>query len=435
MSRFSFRLLISLCSFYLIVGVQIDAAEKQVPPEKLTSAPPGKTICLNMIVKNETHVIKRCLSSVKPFISYWVIVDTGSTDGTQDMIKDFMEGIPGELHERPWVNFRENREEALKLAKGKADYIYFMDADDWIKLEPDFKWPELTKDYYTVRTVAGGWEYDNVRLIKSNLDWHWKDVLHEYVQANNAVTYASLEGMYNIFTHEGARSKDPQKYIKDAQVLEEALKKDPDNVRYVFYLAQSYYSAGNLPKALEVYEKRISMGGWDQEVFWSLLQVAKTKEALDYDPKVVEASYGKAFRYRSTRIEPLYYLVANWRKNENYQRGYDISHVAINMAMPNDNLFVEKWIYDYGMLFEYSICAYWTGHFDESLKACDALLSNPKLPISYRDYTLKNRAYAWEKVRQQNIQKTLSDLLPDDGSIESESKVKTLEAAANGTTK
>jgi len=408
MSRCSFRLFISLCSFFLVVGVQLYAAEKK------NSLHPDKTICLNMIVKDETHVIRRCLESVKPFITYWVIVDTGSTDGTQDMIKDFMEGIPGELHERPWVNFQVNREEALRLAKGKADYIFFIDADDWIKLDQDFIWPSLTKDYYTVKTVAGGWEYDNVRLIKYGLDWHWRDVLHEYVHAENAVTSGALTGMYNIFTHQGARSKDPKKYIKDAQVLEQALKDEPDNKRYVFYLAQSYYSAGDMPKALEIYENRVSLGGWDQEVFWSLLQVAKIQEELGYDPKVVEASYGRAFRYRTSRVEPLYYLVTNWRKKENYQRGYDISRVAINMTMSNDNLFVEKWIYDYGLLFEYSICAYWTGHYEESLKACDALLANPKLPTSFRDFTLKNRAYAWEKVRQQSIQKAISELLPEE---------------------
>src|SRR2546428_69578 len=70
-------------------------------------------ICLNMIVKNESHVITRCLGSVLPLIDYWVIVDTGSDDGTQKIIKDFMQekGVSGELHERPWINFSHNRNE------------------------------------------------------------------------------------------------------------------------------------------------------------------------------------------------------------------------------------------------------------------------------------------------------------------------------------
>ena len=76
-----------------------------------------------MIVKNEKDVIVRCLESVKPVIDYWVIVDTGSTDGTQKIIKKELKDIPGELYERPWKNFGENRSEAFNLAKGKGDFI------------------------------------------------------------------------------------------------------------------------------------------------------------------------------------------------------------------------------------------------------------------------------------------------------------------------
>ena len=66
-------------------------------------------ICLNMIVKNEEPVIERCLATVKPYIDYWVIVDTGSTDNTMEKIRNFMKDVPGELHECPWQNFEFNR--------------------------------------------------------------------------------------------------------------------------------------------------------------------------------------------------------------------------------------------------------------------------------------------------------------------------------------
>ena len=87
------------------------------------------TICLTMIVKNESEVIRRCIDSVRNYINYWVIVDTGSTDGTQELIKEIMNeyDIPGELHERPWVDFGHNRTESLQYAKDKCDYRLIID--------------------------------------------------------------------------------------------------------------------------------------------------------------------------------------------------------------------------------------------------------------------------------------------------------------------
>src|SRR5579872_6946362 len=89
-----------------------------------------QTVCLNMIVKDEAAVIERCLSSVKDALDYWVIVDTGSTDDTQNVIRKYLNDIPGELHQRPWKNFGHNRNEALKLTKNKGDYVLFIDADE-----------------------------------------------------------------------------------------------------------------------------------------------------------------------------------------------------------------------------------------------------------------------------------------------------------------
>lgn len=364
---------------------------------------PKHKVCLNMIVKDETPVIRRCLASVKPLIDYWVIVDTGSSDGTQEMIREFMKEIPGELHERPWVNFAHNRNEALLLGKGKALYLLFIDADEELSYTQDFKLPPLDKDFYYIKTSYGGMEYNRVQLINNNLDWNWVGVVHEALHSPQAKTSDVLQGVINIVRPEGNRSKDPQKFQKDAAAIEKALKDDPTNTRYTFYLAQSYRDGGELEKALTTYEKRVLMGGWDQEIFWSMLQIGLLKERLEKDPIEIINSYKKAHVYRPSRLEPLYYLSRYERKLNHHAESYQASSKGLTLKKPNDLLFVENWIQDYGMLLEYSVSAYWTERYIESLVASNALLANPSIPQNVRECVEKNLVWIHKKIEETNV--------------------------------
>lgn len=244
-----------------------------------------KTVCLNMIVKDESQVINRCLASVKPLIDYWVIVDTGSTDETQNIIKEYMKEIPGELHERPWVDFAENRNQALELARGKSDYILLIDADETMEYPINYHWPVLDKDCFDVNMILGNLQYSRVSLVKSSLDWKWYDVLHEYIYASKCKTVGTLIDIYRTSKSDGHRSTDSNKFLKDAAVLEAALLKEPKNLRYRFYLAQSYRDAKKYDLAIENYQKRAVAEGWDEEVIISLLQIARLQCILKNNPK------------------------------------------------------------------------------------------------------------------------------------------------------
>lgn len=368
----------------------------------LAADEPKKTICLNMIVKNESHVIERCLEPLKPFIDYWIIVDTGSEDDTKKIIKEYMKEIPGELHEQPWVNFEHNRNEALKLAKDKADYVLFIDADDTLSFDSQFKWPHLDKDFYHILIKHSGTNYYRTQLINNHLDWKWVGVLHEYIGSSQAKTYAPLEGVSIIFNGDGARSQDPRKFQKDAEILEVALKKEPANERYAFYLAQSYKDADEPAKALEAYKRRITMGGWNEEVFYSMLQIAHLQQRLSIPPETFIASYYQAYHYRPKRVEPLYYLSNYYRCKGDYALGYIIASVGQEISKPNDILFVEKWIYDYGLLLELSICAYWIGKYEECKELSQALLAKSDLPANVRDCIEKNLVFALTKLAELN---------------------------------
>ena len=86
-----------------------------------------------MIVKNEEHIIDRCLRSVLPLVDSWVIVDTGSVDKTMTIINDVAKelGKEGHLYQREWKNFGHNRTELLELARPHCQWALMMDADDF----------------------------------------------------------------------------------------------------------------------------------------------------------------------------------------------------------------------------------------------------------------------------------------------------------------
>ena len=112
--------------------------------------------------------------------------------------------------------------------------------------------------------------YHRTALVRSALPWRYVGVLHEYITCEQAQTQELLPGLRIVRLHDGARARDPQIYRKDALLLEQALLKEPDNARYVFYLAQSYRDADDLELALRHYRRRVAMGGWPEEVFSAL---------------------------------------------------------------------------------------------------------------------------------------------------------------------
>jgi glycosyltransferase involved in cell wall biosynthesis len=363
-----------------------------------TVKPPVR-ICLNMIVRNESRVIRRCLESVLPFLHTWVIVDTGSADNTREIIRECLQGIEGELHERPWKNFGYNRTEALQLAKGKGDYILIIDADEVLNYDSSFTWPELTAEGYFIESVFGLISYQRMQLVKSGMNWEFCGVLHEYIHCNELKKTGKLKGIYNIPSADGARSSDPEKYRKDALLLEQAMKEEPGNARYAFYLAQSYRDAGELAEAIRCYQQRVSMGGWDEEVWYSLYQVGVLMIKAEADPAQIADCLLTAFDFRPSRAEPLYRLAAFCRSRENYRRAYMYASMAAEIPLPSDMLFVEKRVYEYFLPMELAISAHWTGHFGIALQMNNRILDTPGIPAEIFAQTIFNRHYTVEAQR------------------------------------
>ena len=360
-----------------------------------------RTLCLNMIVKNEAQVIRRCLDSVRPFIDHWVIVDTGSSDGTQDIIRAHFADIPGELHERPWRDFGFNRTQALELARGKADYILIMDADNIFRTPEGWCWPRLNGDAYNVQLHSNGTTYLQNLLVADRLPWRWVGVLHEYLTTDAPHRVETLAGAWIDRRHEGARSRDPETFRKDAAILERALTDDPQNVRYAFYLAQSWRDAGELNKARDAYRKRSTMGGWEEEVWYSLYEVANLSVRLDAPATDVRNDYLEAYQYRPRRAEPLVALAAWHRGRNEWALALMFARAARVITRPQDLLFLDDGAYRWRADDEAAIAAYWTGNLTECYALCWSLLDEDRVPEAERARIEMNRDFCVPTIAEQ----------------------------------
>ncbi len=357
-----------------------------------------------MIVKNEHHVLERCLTSVLPLIDQWVIVDTGSTDGTQELARKFFHGVPGELAERPWKNFGHNRSESIELARGRADYLLILDADEFLAPDPGFRWPKLTHDAYDFRMDSGDITYGRIQLVRSALPWRFEGVLHEYITCDRVHTQARMPGIKTERLLEGARSRDPLTYRRDAQILEEALLREPENARHMFYLAQSYRDAHDLDLAIDRYKKRVAMGGFEEEVFCSLYEIANLMQEKGLDWPTVMEVYLAAFAYRPTRAEPLYRIGLAYQQHKQYALSKLFLGQAMQIPFPaQDVLFVQVEVYRYLLPLEYAVACYWLGLHYEAIAVTDGLLADAALAAERREHLLRNRQFSVDALRAKGV--------------------------------
>lgn len=365
----------------------------------------SQTLCLCMIVKNEAHIILETLNSIKEYLDYWVICDTGSTDDTVALVQDFFarHGIPGEIHTEKWVNFAHNRTQVFDYARQKADYLWVMDADDVLVGKPDFS--GLVADSYSLR-YGTDFVYWRPQLFKGSERWAYRGVLHEYAVCTSRTQARKgfVDGPYHIDSRRlGARNLgDPVlKYLGDAHTLEQALQQesDPDLARrYLFYIAQSYRDAGRTEQAIAWYQRRRAAGGWPEEVWFSIYQIGLLHEVLGETDKA-RAGWLDAYEYRPTRAESFYSLGKMCNQRKEFHQARLFLEAASAIPCTQDLLFVRKDVYDYLIAFERSIAAYWLGDYEGSVALSRQVIAlKDKVPLNIFEQAQKNRDFGVEKL-------------------------------------
>lgn len=344
------------------------------------------------MVKNESHILERCVKSIDPITDYFVFVDTGSADNTVNLIKKLLETRQGELHETTWVNFGFNRTEALTFAKGKADYIIIVDADDIWNVPTK---PNISSDYAQIQVDTGNERFWQARFLKGDLDWKYIGVKHAYPDTTDKHTEWIKTGWIKS-TQDGASWLDKNKFIKNAIELE--LDNPEQDTRKMFYAACSYKDAGELDRAKRLFRKRISMGGWQEEVWYCQYMIGVLEEVQEhFDKAIIE--HLAAINLDNERAEPFTALCRCCRKLKMYGTGYMFGKAALKMKIPK-KLFVTTSLYTTDLYDEVSVCAYHIGNFKESKEMCKKALKDKTIPQDRRERINKNLKFAEDKIHE-----------------------------------
>jgi glycosyltransferase involved in cell wall biosynthesis len=340
-------------------------------------------VVLCSIVKNESRVICRMLDSLRDgdrcIVDAVSILDTGSTDNTKELIEGWgkKHGIPTKVHSKPFTNFGESRTLSFKLAKETfpSDYTLLLDADFRLQIK---KWdnPPLTHDCYMIQQCSDTLKYWNIRLIKTSLDWICRGVTHEYWYSPQH-SEALLDCLV-IDDREDGGCKD-DKLTRDTKLLLAGIKskKTPDDlrIRYYFYLGQTYKDRKMYTEAIDYFRKRIQAGGWVEEVFYSIYQLANCLMALKREAEAI-VTYLDAWNLHPSRIEPLLPVISYYRHAGKYNLAFLFALRAKEVPLSKDLLFVDARCWDYLLDYELSIISFYCDEKELGKEACMKVLAS-----------------------------------------------------------
>lgn len=417
-----------------------EAATKDRIRKKLAVKQGPKTVCLTMIVKNEAKNMTRLLDSIKSVVDMISIVDTGSTDNTEEVILNWGEKhkIPTTVHHEKFQNFSYNRTHSVKAAKQaypNADYFLLSDADFVWKVDVGHKFDKvlLVDHKYLIEQYNKSLSYWNVRLLSSKVEWFCRGATHEYWMEGKQGDYdgevrtAKIKTLAIDDREDGGAKAD--KFERDERLLREGLADpttEPDlKTRYKFYLAQTLKDMGRYKESIEWYQQRVEDKGWLEEVYYSKFQIGFNYEQMGwYKKKAVDLfakgqltqaetellkkcnpsnlsplelveqhtkdftdaimSYIAAYQYRKTRAEALYHATRLYRSLGLNAQAYELALTGKAIKYPEaDTLFVHRDCYDY--LFDYELSVVGC-YVNKKLGAekCSELLQRSDLPEHIR---------------------------------------------------
>lgn len=332
---------------------------------------------LVMITKNEAKRIAAVLASFRPYIDAWTVLDTGSTDGTQDLIKRELAGIPGALYEEPFVDFATSRNRALELhgtstvfsimpngdvLQGGAELVNFLEAHR----------RDLIHGAYRVRIAPG--HYYHPLVMRCGAGWRYKWRTHECATGPN--TGPQIPDV-TVLRDRGARTSAEwrARWSRDLDLLNRDLTDDPNDPRPHFYLGQTHECLGQYAQALAFFEKRATMGGYFDEVYEAKFRIGKMKEKLGHPWPEVQQVYLDAYAHDPRRAEPLYAISQHWYDKGAHAVSRLFAVAAAETPEPSTDLFLDEDVYTWKSADRAAISSFYSGHKEDGRYWAEIALS------------------------------------------------------------
>lgn len=261
------------------------------------------TVSLCMIVKNEEDTIGRCLKSVAELMDEIIIVDTGSTDRTKEIVKEFTDHI----YDFQWIDdFAAARNTAFSHAT--KEYILWLDADDMLKEADQKKFSHLKKtldpsvDSVTMNYHLAFDEFGNVttslkrnRLVKREKNFIWIGAVHEYLEVWGNIYHSDIAVTHGSIHHDSDRN---------LRIYENRLTRGEEfSPRDLYYFANELKDHQMYERAIEYYEKFLDTGkGWIEDNIGACGKIADCYHSLGNTHQELLAAF-RSFEFDTPRAE------------------------------------------------------------------------------------------------------------------------------------
>ncbi|AET66053.1 glycosyl transferase [Desulfosporosinus orientis DSM 765] len=296
------------------------------------------TVSLCIIVKNEEKTISRCLDSVKDICDEIIIVDTGSSDQTKEIVKKY----PVKILDFAWIDdFAAARNFAFSQAT--MDYILWLDADDVLRIEDQEKILKLMKNldpYVDAVSMLYHYAFDqhgNVsfsfrrnRLVKRDKNFRWVGAVHEYLEVSGNILNSDI-----CVTHKRMQGHSSDRNLKIFERRRE--KGESFSPRDLYYYGNELFDHRLYSRAVEVYQEFLQTGqGWVEDEISACGKLADCFKELGETEKQLEYCY-KSFNYASPRAEFCCRLGFYFLNAKQYEQGAFWYKLAARLEKPIGN--------------------------------------------------------------------------------------------------